>query len=53
MRIHIKTPTTRRILRNTFTALAECGRPLADAAHLLDYEDPNGLRLELIDKAQE
>ena len=45
-----KTPLTRRILRRVFTALAECGRPLADAAHLLDYEDPNGLRLELIDK---
>ena len=47
-----KTPTTRRILRNTFIALAECGRPLADAAKLLDYEDPEGLRLELIDKVK-
>ena len=43
-----KTPLTRRILRNIFTALAECGRPLVDAAQLLDYADPHRLRLELI-----
>ena len=43
-----KTPLTTRILRNIFTALAETGRPLADAAQLLDYEDPHRLRLELI-----
>ena len=36
-----KTPLTRRILRNIFTALAESGRPLADAAQLLDYDDPH------------
>ena len=36
-----KTPLTRRILRNVFTALAESGRPLADAAQLLDYDDPH------------
>jgi DNA helicase HerA-like ATPase len=45
-----KTPLTRRILRNIFTALAETDRPLADAAHLLDFDDPIGLRLQLIDK---
>ena len=43
-----KTPLTTRILRNIFTALAESGRPLADAAQLLDYDDPHHLRLELI-----
>ena len=43
-----KTPLTTRILRNIFTALAESGRPLADAAQLLDYDDPHRLRLELI-----
>ena len=43
-----KTPLTRRVLRNIFIALSKSGRPLADAAHLLDYEDPLGLRRELI-----
>jgi hypothetical protein len=43
-----KTPLTRRILRNIFIALVECGRPLVDAAQLLDYADPDRLRLELI-----
>ena len=45
-----KTPLTRRILRHIFIALAECGRPLVDAAQLLDYSDPHRLRLELIEK---
>ena len=43
-------PTTQRILHNTFTALAECGLPLAEAADLLSYEDRRGLRQELIGK---
>jgi len=47
-----KTPLTRRILRNIFIALAETGRPLADAMQLLDYEDPYRLRLELIAKLE-
>jgi Helicase HerA, central domain len=45
-----KTPLTRRILRNVFTALAETGHPLADAAQLLDYADPDGYRQALIAK---
>ena len=43
-------PTTQRILHNTFTALAESGLPLAEAADLLSYEDRRGLRQELIRK---
>lgn len=34
-----KTPLTRRILRNIFIALSECGLTLADAPLLLDYDD--------------
>ena len=47
-----KTPLTRRILRNIFIALAECGRPLSDAAQLLEYDDPQGLRLEVLTKVK-
>lgn len=42
------TPTIRRILLSTFTALAEAHLPLAEATSLLDYDDRSGLREKLI-----
>ena len=43
-----KTPLTKRVLGRVFTALSEARLPLASAAELLDYEDPQGVRKTLI-----
>jgi hypothetical protein len=45
-------PTTRRLLRTAFTALAECRLTLPDAVDLLDYDD-HRLRLNVLSRLQD
>ncbi|MGE0856812.1 MAG: hypothetical protein AB7L18_12050, partial [Hyphomicrobiaceae bacterium] len=45
-------PTTRRLLRSVFTALAECHLTIPDAVDLIDYDD-HTLRLNVLSRLQD